>query len=491
MKRMRSRSLLALSTVPLLILGLVALSATPASAQNRRKSWEVFIYFGEYGGQRVPSVIQSGTVRTYRMDPALSETAPLTGPLLDPNTGQPACVDCRNAGQTGPGSSFIGAFDPVNGNFNSVDICFDKGVLLPVAFDPNFLDECDNDVEAVYKYNAKGIVTNGSVERNDREFLLGARGGYNITAHWEAEMDIGFSKQRLDMTKNLIPLLQASVSNPADPYFKRQASFFEFTWANSDFLALGYNPTVDTTTGIVQSVGGVQEIPNVPQHRYSKTNSADIPAVLPMPLVASEHFADVTAFVNRVFLNPTAFRNRANQINIDIFSLGLTGVYNFNTKPDSRVVPYLSGGMGRWMRQYDTPYNGEDTNYYTYGGGIRFFVNEIFAFRAEAREIIFQSNTSTITAKLPRQNLVDFAAEGARTISSGTTPASGCFRDQDPPAQQPPKECDDNYINFYNNGLINKLPNTGTGGYASVKFVTQTDDFWEARVGFDVLLGGR
>jgi hypothetical protein len=153
------------------------------------------------------------------------------------------------------------------------------------------------------------------------------------------------------------------------------------------------------------------------------------------------------------------------------------------------VVPYLSGGFGKWIRQFDTPYQGEDTDYLTFGGGARFFINEIFSFRAEFRQVLFQDDEMTITGELPKQNLRDFSFQSL-----------GCVRDQDPPAQQPPVECSQTYLTAFNTGTIpgtgtifrGYLPaNTGAGGFATVEFITETDDFWEARVGFDVLLGGR
>ena len=84
----RRRSFLALVMTPLLVLGILALSVSPTAAQNRRKSWEIFIYFGQYGGQSVPSAIQTGIVKTYRLDASLSH--------VDPNTNQTLCEICRN-----------------------------------------------------------------------------------------------------------------------------------------------------------------------------------------------------------------------------------------------------------------------------------------------------------------------------------------------------------------------------------------------------------
>jgi len=358
----------------------------------------------------------------------------------------------------------------------------------PVAFN----DECDDDMEARYVYNSRGIVTNRNVQVNASEFLLGMRVGYNFTRHWEAELDMGFTKQRLDMTQNLIPILQSPVSNPADPYFQRLADFYEFTWANRDYITLGFNPVSDPNDpNIIVRFTGLGEIPNVPQHRFSRNAAADIPAVLPMPSHAAETFPDVTAFVNRVLLNPGALRNRANQINTDVFSTGISAVYNFNTKPDKRIVPYVQAGTGIWQRSYDSPYKGEDSNYYTYGAGARFFVNEIFSFRFDLRQVIYQQSTATITGKLGRQNLIDTNGFGG-----------SCMRDQDPPLSQPPEECTLSYLGGFN-GTGDPLPfgwtardarlpaNSGAGGRASFSFVTTTDNFWEARVGFDVLLGGK
>ena len=480
MSMARRRGYLAGAVAALLVLGVFLASTSTTLAQNKKRAWEIFIYFGEYGSQTVPSAIQKGTITTYRLDPFAAAIPDPSGIPTDPNTPR-FCVICKNLGLTGPTDQYLGPI--AGGSYTPVDPCPGDPNQSPWALDPNlpYLDECDDDIEAKYVYNKTGIVTNGEVQRNDAEFLLGARVGYNITRHWEVELDLGFAKQRLDMTKNLIPLLSEPVTNPADPWYERLAKFYEFTWANVDFLTLGYNPIFGADPNNPE-ISGAQEIPNVPHHRASKNPGADIPAILPMPSEPGETFEDVTDFVNRVFLDPQAFRNRANQINIDIFSVGLAGLFNFNTKPDSRIVPYLQAGYGRWMRSFDSPYEGEDTDYLTYGGGVRFFVNEIFSFRAEWRGVLFQEDTATITAKLPKQNLLDLSVVGS----------GACVRDQDPPAQQPPIECNQSYLQAYNNNERPRLPrNSGAGGRASVEFVTETDSFWEARIGFDVLLGGK
>jgi len=491
MRKPCSRAILSGIISCLLVAAIAALAVTPASAQNRKRSWEIFIYFGQYAGQEVPSAIQQAVVRTYRLDPLRAIADPNS--VLPPGEVPRFCEICKNAGLTGDPNGagqtilFPPSSDPQTPS--RADVCpkDSSGNRIGFALDPTsrFLDECDDDVEAVYKYNTNGIVTNGAVQNRDREFLLGARLGYNVTRHWEAELDIGFAKQRLDMTKNLIPMLREPVSNPADPFFNQLADFYEFTWANYDYFDLGYVPTFSSSDpNIILAMSGIGEIPNVPQHRFSKNPNADIPAMLPSPLVSAETFADVTEFINRIFLNPAAIRNRANKINIDIFSAGLSGVYNFNTKPDSRIVPYASAGAGIWHRQFDSPYKGEDTNYYTYGGGVRFFVNEIFSFRFEGRFVQWADDTSTITAEIPRQNLLDFTSAGT----------GACLRDQDPPAQQPPAECTAAYLASFNSGASQhpRLPKgANPGGFANIKIVTELDDFYEIRLGFDVLLAGR
>lgn len=493
MRIVRLRSLPAGFITACLVLMTLAVSISTVSAQNKKRAWEIYIYFGEYGSQTVPSAIQKGLVSTYRLDPYLAESSDAT----DPNTR--FCLICRNLGATGPTNQYLGPpLPPPNPNPSPtiIQACprDSVGNADPSALDPNtpYLDECDDDLEASYRYNANGILTNHEVQRNSSEFLLGGRLGYNITRHWEVELDLGFAKQRLDMTKNLIPLLTEKVSNPADPFFQRLADFYEFTWANRDYLTLGLAPQFSSTDpNIVASFTGLHEIPNVPQHRFSRNAGADIPALFPMPLASAETFPDVTAFVNRVLLDPGAFRNRANQINTDIVTTGLSAVYNFNTKPDKRIIPYLQAGTGLWQRSYDSPYKGENSNYFTYGGGVRFFVNEIFSFRAEFRQVIFKQSTVTITGSLPRQNLVDVKFL-----------FDTCPRDQDPPVQQPPQECSQTYLDYFSGASVPtgfkgtradfQLPaNAGPGGRASVTFITETDNFWEARVGFDVLLGGK
>ncbi|HET6373096.1 MAG TPA: outer membrane beta-barrel protein, partial [Candidatus Polarisedimenticolia bacterium] len=189
----------------------------------------------------------------------------------------------------------------------------------------------------------------------------------------------------------------------------------------------------------------------------------------------AERYDDVTGFINRVFQDPTSFRNRGNQINIDQFTMSASVNYNFNTKADSRIVPYVKAGFGRWIRNFDEPWDGDDTNFLTYGGGVRFFVNEIFAFRAEVRNVHYLDDSFTIKAKLNGVDLKDRQFEGS------AVPV--CERDQrlvTPPCEP------------------HNVPSTvvfpdlgGGGGNASVQVVADLDDFYEVRIGFDVVLGGK
>jgi len=97
MRIVRSRSLLALATSLGLAAALLATSISPASAQNKKKSWEIYIYFGDYGSQSIPTAIQRGVVTTYRLDPTAAEF------LTDPNNKRVTqCVICRNLGDPGP-----------------------------------------------------------------------------------------------------------------------------------------------------------------------------------------------------------------------------------------------------------------------------------------------------------------------------------------------------------------------------------------------------
>jgi hypothetical protein len=181
----------------------------------------------------------------------------------------------------------------------------------------------------------------------------------------------------------------------------------------------------------------------------------------------------VTGFVNRVFLNPTAFRNRGNQINIDTFNISGSVNYNFNTKADSRIIPYLSAGYGKWVRNFDQPWNGGNTPYLSYGGGIRFFVNEIFSFRADARLVHYLDKSFTITGSLHNFNLPDRVFTGF----------GGCERDNRD--VRPPCSSASVPANY-------AFPNLGGGGgNADLSIEAELDDFYEVRLGFDVVLGGK
>ena len=82
------------------------------------------------------------------------------------------------------------------------------------------------------------------------------RAGYNITRHIEVEVDLGFGKQRLDLTKNRDPLLVVSINPATDPNAFAAlglgmtldqarailAEFYQFTWANVDYSTIAGSP---------------------------------------------------------------------------------------------------------------------------------------------------------------------------------------------------------------------------------------------------------
>ena len=441
-------------------LALLGLGVAPSLAQNKKHSWEVFLYFGSFYQTDIPSAKQYGNITTYRTDPSFALDPNDLSQVFTPNMGKVGgdqSGDPNYPFNTGPNNQFQSA--PCNN---------DNGPLDP-AGDPRapFYDECDNDQESRYIYNAKRITSNGEIQRDDSEFTLGIRGGYNFTRHWEFEFDMGFGKQRVDLTKNLIPLLHASVNDVNDPLANDLADFYQFTWANIDWASI-----------VVDGLNG--EHPNVVASRRAADPNYNIPIYYPVfdpgganQRAAGETFADVTGFVNRVFQDPTAFRNRGNQINIDTFTVSGAVNYNFNTKADSRVIPYVSAGVGRWMRNFDSPWDGDDTNYLTYGGGVRFFVNEIFSFRADVRAVHYLDNTFTISGGLHNFNLPD------RVFNN----FGNCVRDNRdvrPPCTNSPP------LNSW------AFPNlNGGGGNADIEVEAELDDFYELRLGFDVLLGGK
>ena len=454
----------------------VALSSTlPTLAQNKKNSWEVFIYFGGFYSEQIPSARQFGEITTYRVAPEFMFPAPFLGnPFGDPN--DITQVFTPNAGLVGgdqtndPNFAFIedpGAmlfFPPCNANVSKLT-------------DPNdsrapYFDECDPDIEAIWRYNASGIKTNDEIQKDSSEFMLGLRAGYNITRHWEVELDVGFGKQRIDLTQNLIPMLTQPMSQVAacPSVACDLAAFYQFTWGNRDY---------DThVPSIPRDVPG--EHPLVISSRSANDPNYNLPMYYPQPRDNSsgipypppEAYADVTGFVNRVFEDPTAFRNRGDQINIDNFTVSGSVLYNFNTKADSRIVPYLQAGFGQRFRNFDSPYDGGDTNFLAYGGGVRFFVNEIFSFRADLRNVSYVDDSFTITAELSQYNLID------KEFSSV------CMRDQrniELPCAfpgLPPAEI--------------AFPSIGNGGgNAFIDVEAELDDYFEVRIGFDVILGGK
>ncbi|HEY3175704.1 MAG TPA: hypothetical protein VGK94_08080 [Candidatus Polarisedimenticolia bacterium] len=448
-----------------LVAAVVVLCSVPAMAQNKKNSWEVFLYFGGFFANDIPSAIQKGQITETRVEPYRAYDSFDSTTYYVPNLGKvggDGTGDPNYPFTTGFGGQFFSA--PCNGS---------KAPLDPNG-DPRapYFDECDGDQETEWLYNATGIKTNGAVQTDDSEFQLGLRGGYNITRHLEVEVDIGFGKQRVDLTKNLDPLLTASINDISDPRARALAEFYQFTWANADYRSIVLLSTDQEFPG---------EHPNVISSRHAADPNYNIPLYFPERrddpgslVPAGEVFDDVTGFVNRVYENPTAFRNRGNQININTFTVSASANWNFNTKADSRIIPYLGAGIGRWMRRFDSPWEGNDTTFLSAEAGLRFFVNEIFAFRADARWVNYQDDSFTIKARLDNFNLKD-----RRNPSISDT----CYRDQfeiRPPCTVPPPDPSWDFPNFQ-----------GGGGNAGIEIEAELDDFYEIRVGFDVILGGK
>lgn len=446
----------------------------PAMAQNKKGAWEVFLYFGSFYKNDIPSASQYGDLKLYRVEPAAVEhLCFLSGPCDDPNSL--AAVFTPNLGKVGgeqppdPNYTFTNGNDNIAIFFNP-PCNFNNRHLQPGDSRAPYFDECDSDQEERYIYNGGHITTNGAIQRDDSEFTLGLRGGYNITRHWEVELDIGFGKQRIDLTKNLNPLLQAQINDISDPKAKDLAEFYQFTWANRDWQDLYFMPANQLTP----------EHPSVVASRHAADPNYNIPVYFPIdPFNPSfrpkgETFADVTGFINRVFLNPTAFRSRGNQINVDQFTVTASVNYNFNTKADSRIIPYLAAGYGRWTRNFDSPWEGDNSNALTYGGGIRFFVNEIFSFRADARLVHYLDKSFTIRGQLHNFNLPDRDFFGA----------PDCMRDNRD--VRPP--CAGTLV-VPASFAFPQLH--GGGGNADIAVEAELDDFYEIRMGFDVVLGGK
>jgi len=487
-RRSTAGNLIRLTTV----CGLVFLSAASAWAQNRKNSWEVFLYFGGNYAHNIPSAVQTGRIQTYRVEPVFAQIPSDPNQVYTPNLG---LVGGHTLSSDPNSVNFPGNYPfqiGTNAGYTSNPPCLGSNAPLGPA-DPRapYYDECDNDQESLYVYNAGQRPTNGEIQTDESEFSLGLRAGYNITRHLEVEVDFGFGKQRVDLTKNRDPILGASINPVTDANAFAAlglgmtlaearailAEFYQFTWANVDYWTIVGSPSQSTRP----------EHPFVYANRPASDPNYNIPIYFGAPFCTSscpapplgETFADVTGFVNRVLQDPTAFRNRGDQINIDNFTLSASANWNFNTKADSRVIPYVGAGIGRWMRNFDKPWQGNDTNFVTGQAGIRFFVNEIFSFRADARYVSYVDDSFTIKASLPDVNLVDRIWQEFQ----------GCVRDSpvpEPSAGQLP-DCDANPlpIGFF-------FPDLGVGGgEVEIQIDAELDDFFEIRFGFDVILGGK
>ncbi|MFQ5700948.1 MAG: hypothetical protein ACE5HU_03800 [Acidobacteriota bacterium] len=314
----------------------------PAGAQNKKRSWEVFLYFGSFFSNDIPKATQRGEVTTQRVAfdriNVLSFAPNGNTDLLIPNLGAVG-GDGTSAGPNDPNYNYPFVTDSATQVFFNPPCNFlvlGQNVKRPTEF----LDECDADIEARYKYNASGIQTNGSVEQDDMEFTLGLRTGYNITRHWEVELDLGFGKQRLNMTKNLVPLLTASVNDVNDPRAPQLAKFFQFTFANRDYAAL------------FPSNEANREIPSVIASRLANDPNYNIPVFFPQRTDVGfikpqgKTFDDVTEFINEVLQDPTAFRNRANQINMDVFTVTGRSTTTSTRRPIAASSPTYRPAQG-------------------------------------------------------------------------------------------------------------------------------------------------
>ena len=155
-----SRAILRMATRVALLAVVLSVAFLPASAQNKKKSWEIFIYFGGFFGNEIPSATQTGVALTYRTDPLLA----LNSDPTDINS-----VFVPNLGRVGGDQTSMGVNDP------NYTYPFEPQATAPFQFnqppcsgdfsslDPNgdfrtpYFDECDGDQESRWVYNASGI----------------------------------------------------------------------------------------------------------------------------------------------------------------------------------------------------------------------------------------------------------------------------------------------------------------------------------------------
>ncbi|HDS05729.1 MAG TPA: OmpA family protein [Deltaproteobacteria bacterium] len=76
---------------------------------------------------------------------------------------------------------------------------------------------------------------------------------------------------------------------------------------------------------------------------------------------------------------------------VNVYNYRIEGIYNFDLFPDKRFVPFLAVGVGGQTIDYrGTHHNARDTTRFApdWGGGLKFFMTENMAIRADVRHVI-------------------------------------------------------------------------------------------------------
>lgn len=124
----------------------------------------------------------------------------------------------------------------------------------------------------------------------------------------------------------------------------------------------------------------------------------------------------VEGFFNYV---PTKIKNMPGDADVKLYGYGLEALYHF--MPESRFVPFVAAGLGG--SRYSAPAGVNSRHKFTvdYGAGIKYFITENLALRADARHVLpLNDKVNDLLCTFG----INFAFGGAtkRTVTEGAVP---------------------------------------------------------------------
>jgi OOP family OmpA-OmpF porin len=82
----------------------------------------------------------------------------------------------------------------------------------------------------------------------------------------------------------------------------------------------------------------------------------------------------------------TEYKDLSPEPDVDAYSLGVEALYHF--LPDSRLVPFVAAGGGWQRTSADAPLSDRNKLFLDYGAGLKYFLTENVALRADVRHVL-------------------------------------------------------------------------------------------------------